>query len=354
MAENLAPFPVIANASGPPDDGTIIKAPRYCQKADRAKCGEFYAFIRGTPGIYTCPYGYSALVSPSGGDTVVFSGLKIEGKFDRHKVGARNDNSYSPRIPLEVAQSAAKQYISQLRIQDKNVELTEFINSTIHEVRKLNGDIKAQMDEAGQELKKKAGANLDFVAYRIENAFATSMLVTTRLDFYDYQSNPEIVTAGRMVPTPIYKKFQKTMHCLRAGAKQNGVTIAITGSCTATIEAYKIFELLPVVLIENAVKFAPKGTQIDIEFLDTRPVIVEISSLGPLLDDGEEIRVFEKGYRGNHAKKLTSGTGIGLNFAKWICDLHRVTISVKSDRGRITNLSGVPNAPFAVRLKFPE
>ena len=98
------------------------------------------------------------------------------------------------------------------------------------------------------------------------------------------------------------------------------------------MQGYDIFEMLPFLLLDNAIKFSPPYNDIHVTFFESRPnLTVTVLSIGPPLDKGEELKVFEAGYRGKHASGYASGSGLGLTIAKQICDIHKIKISVKSE-----------------------
>lgn len=74
-------------------------------------------------------------------------------------------------------------------------------------------------------------------------------------------------------------------------------------------------------LLENAMKYTPPGSPIDIsaEFNDNE-VTVSIEDRGPGIPAGEERRIFEKFYR--TAPKRTRGVGLGLAICRGIVEAH--------------------------------
>jgi signal transduction histidine kinase len=112
--------------------------------------------------------------------------------------------------------------------------------------------------------------------------------------------------------------------------------------------------MLPYLLLDNALKYAPKESDINIEFLESIEFInVEVSSIGPSLKQGEIDHIFEKGFRGHEAKQMVKqGAGRGLAIAKHICDLHKAEIRVENGLDEFT-LGGVTHSNFIVKMKFP-
>lgn len=87
-------------------------------------------------------------------------------------------------------------------------------------------------------------------------------------------------------------------------------------------------------LLENAVKYCPKGSEIKI-FLrqQEQNLVMEIADEGEGIPDSEKERIFEKFYRiGNEDTRKTKGTGLGLFIVKSIVDAHKGTIMVKDNQ----------------------
>jgi len=83
-----------------------------------------------------------------------------------------------------------------------------------------------------------------------------------------------------------------------------------------------LLEQVFVNLLENAVKYAPPGTPIEISAAqrDRDEVVVNVADRGPGLPAGEEERVFEKFHRAGST--AGSGVGLGLTICRGIVSAH--------------------------------
>lgn len=83
-------------------------------------------------------------------------------------------------------------------------------------------------------------------------------------------------------------------------------------------------------LLENALKYSPKGSTIQCNLHKTNQAItLQVIDEGPGIPDGEKKKVFEKFYRiGNEATRTAKGTGLGLYLCKKIAIDHHATIRV--------------------------
>jgi len=80
-------------------------------------------------------------------------------------------------------------------------------------------------------------------------------------------------------------------------------------------------------LLENAAQYSPAGAPIDL-FVDVNAdgLLVRVRDHGPGIPRVDLPHVFERFYRGEHAKGRTAGTGMGLSIARGL---------LAAERGRI-------------------
>ena len=96
-----------------------------------------------------------------------------------------------------------------------------------------------------------------------------------------------------------------------------------------------------VILLDNAIKYSPKESKIDIDSkLTEKNVMVHISDQGIGISDKDLPHIFDRFYRADNSrtKIQTKGYGLGLSIAKKIVDQHKGMIRVKSkvNEGTIT------------------
>ena len=102
-------------------------------------------------------------------------------------------------------------------------------------------------------------------------------------------------------------------------------------------------------LIENAVKYTPRGGQVSVELAgnDGR-VTFSVADTGIGIAPGDLPHVFDRFWRADSARTRTSeraGTGLGLAICKWIAEAHGGTIDVQSRPGRGTTFTvGLPRS----------
>jgi two-component system sensor histidine kinase KdpD len=82
-------------------------------------------------------------------------------------------------------------------------------------------------------------------------------------------------------------------------------------------------------LLENAMRYTPDGTPVEIEATrDGDVVVVEVRDHGPGIVEGESERLFERFYRGSATPPRDGGVGLGLTICRAIVRAHGGTISL--------------------------
>lgn len=92
-------------------------------------------------------------------------------------------------------------------------------------------------------------------------------------------------------------------------------------------------------LLDNALKFAPRGSTIDIclESLDTHAWRLSVADKGPGVPLEERIRIFEAFHRvGSELRRETQGVGIGLAIVRHVVDAHHGRVWVESEPNKST------------------
>ncbi len=87
-------------------------------------------------------------------------------------------------------------------------------------------------------------------------------------------------------------------------------------------------------LLENAAKYSPQETQIQITAEVTEQMLTTyVADHGPGIDDFEQSFIFEKFYRGRNQRLQIQGTGMGLAIVKAVVEAHGGSVGVSSQMG---------------------
>ena len=90
------------------------------------------------------------------------------------------------------------------------------------------------------------------------------------------------------------------------------------------------------ILIDNAVKYTPRGGSISVELQTSNGfAVVSVSDTGIGIAKIDVPQIFDRFWRADKARsREEGGAGLGLSIAKWIIEMHRGTIDVESELGK--------------------
>lgn len=351
----------LLNSNGEIEDGSYIRALDFCQRnCNKGRCKIFYDNIKSGPlssGFLTCPYGMSVYVSAL--DQQIYCSMRERDTYNKKlsKNIADARKPYNPVLPAEqlycLIQASQVITLGKKKLDEKKA----VVDSISHEVKKLNGQIMEHSDLALSLLKPDDDAvpsteNIAKVYEELRSIFLSSSMISSRYTLFDYEKNPDVLK-GTLVEMSIHKTFYKLSKIFRNYRKRN-IPIILSGSTFRYIDAYDSFDLIPLLVIENAVKYSYYNSDVHINFSEpsTSEVDVTIESYSPYCSKDDLARIFEKGFRGKNASRIADGNGIGLFFVKIICDIHNIKITAESDNTRITTINSVAYAPFKITLHF--
>ena len=183
----------------------------------------------------------------------------------------------------------------------------------------------------------------------------TVELLQARIALMPLVANPAAASFGRKRKTPIYRVCDRIVRILSPSAAAKGILLYLTGKSFSAPDCYDSFDIIPLVLLDNAIKYSLSKQPVDITINDgpgIGEVTVEISSVSPTIADEDRARIFDKGYRGNLAERLTArGAGLGLYLGQTVAKAHGTTIQHSGEKsGFSQNGIGYTNNTFRVIL----
>jgi signal transduction histidine kinase len=351
--------------TGSLQEGEYIKPPEYCVKNHcKNKCNSFYEGIKSQEKecFYTCPMGMSVYIAKNG---EIFTCMRERGSYDKIKakpLSNYEERFYNPILAAEQLKYLIATTLDLNKEYDLIKEKRALLDSLTHEVRQLNAQIKAKSDSILTTYRlNDDNVNLtasDYIDLQnsIRTIFAGSSIIASRFSLYDYEKNPQALTNSPRTNCVVYKVFDKMGKILKNYQNRN-VPIVIEGNSYDEMGVYPLFEMIPFSIVENAVKYtytcgSNNVVKIVFGYTSDYKLKVTVNSYGPYCSEEESQKIFDKGYRGKNAQRVSAGSGIGLFFVKMLCDAHNISISAKSDNRYVTQISGVAHAPFVVTLIF--
>ena len=255
---------------------------------------------------------------------------------------------------LNAQQTYSKNVVRDIDFQKNKVDSKkELLDDTLHELRRINKQLKKQAFFLEKEL---ASDDFDLISVRdkSKNILSSAQLVSVRLNAYDFTLNPNLVEAGNKSGMNLYKKFEKARYCLNLFAKEQDNKVEFIGSCHDSIQAYEILEILPYVLLENSLRYSPKGEKIKCRFVIKGEKLhsISVENKGPIVQKEELPKIIDKGGRGKSVEGKIKGTGKGLYIIKLICDYHGFDLLI--DTKPIDQEYGVFKVNINLRKKLQE
>ncbi|MEO1967492.1 MAG: HAMP domain-containing sensor histidine kinase [Sphingomonadaceae bacterium] len=269
-------------------------------------------YLNCRTGWSTCPMGYSCYSAfDAMGRKMVIPGIILEGEQSRPR-------KKFPNYSIRFHKNQIEEFIiPHLKTSEtiKEVRDNEFKNLT-HDLRAIGAEIYNTALTARGSAERFG----DDLVRQLDSVLAAQQMLSLRLDIVDYESGH---SAGRpKEPIPVFRKIDKVLRCFQNRFYNSGVTYRTNGVCYANVQGPPIFEIIPFVLVENAIKYAPRGSNLDVNFEEKEnEVLVRFESFGPKIKDNEKDRIFDQHFRGEEAQaSQSSGSGIGLYAAKTLTE----------------------------------
>lgn len=342
----IIPFPYIELGYAEVSDGVFQKKHKFCKNLNHI-CKSFYSSLSENT-VSRCPYGFSVYKTIINSKSRIFTSLNIEGESDRKEV-QRRQKEFEKRYKLSFEE--LKEHLDWFAdteanfIANKNLlrnidsstikveQKKEILDDTLHELRKLNNQLKKQAFILTKECEK-GEPSYSAIDDKSKNILSTSQLISVRLNAYDFTLNPGLVESQDKVVINVYKKFEKAKHCLEILAKEKGININFIGNSHFMLGCYEIFDILPFIIFENAIKYSPVNNDIKCVFITDNGSLkrIECSNYGLVPSKDELLKLTDKGTRGKSVASKTNGTGKGLYLAKLICDYHDLKLTLKTDK----------------------
>lgn len=256
---------------------------------------------------------------------------------------------------LEKALAEVRQVEAErLKAEQERDKLHSILSGMMHETRRLNLEINSFCEDLSKCL---ASGDHGGMRDNAESVMFASGLISSRLTFSDFELNPESLNRQGRIRAGIYKKFDKSRRLLIKSWRRKRVAIRFEGNSYAEIDAIPAFELVPFVLLDNAIKYSPDDQDIMVLFED-RPNIdchtrVTVSSIGPVVSPDEIGRITGRGYRGFRANgSKIEGEGLGLYLAETLSVAAKAKLRLFSSADVLYSLEGIPYSSFRAELDF--
>lgn len=247
---------------------------------------------------------------------------------------------------------------NRTEVQDYCMDLAQFIREQTRIFINYSHDIQYLIHSlnANSYIKKHENSDLEAYKQRLESINLISIVISAKNTFFRYLTedleNSEIEQVS--ITDKVFKIYKGIPAFIDADKKT--VEADFKSSTKRNVNMINIFEFIPYTIVENIIKYGPQDLHIDFEIYDNNEkIFVDISSLGPTLDQGEQDKIFERGFRGRAVEEAGfPGHGLGLFQANQAAsELFRGKISIRQDCDRSILLNGMNYCQTTFTISIP-
>jgi two-component system phosphate regulon sensor histidine kinase PhoR len=205
----------------------------------------------------------------------------------------------------------------------------EFVGNVSHELRTplttIHGYVQTLVQDVAAKRFDQAGEFLAIVSQSVQRL---KSLVEDLLDLSNLESGQELQIE--------WVNTNEVTESVIAQVNSADHKISMSYQADKVFADAKRLEQVVRNLVENAVRYVPKGKDIDVRWSNSGgSVKLSVKDNGPGIEKKHQSRLFERFYRVDEGRaRSDGGTGIGLSLVKHIMQRHGGAVSVHSEPGR--------------------
>ena len=257
-------------------------------------------------------------------------------------------------VAMERAMLAERTQREQVEIEAERLR-TSLLSSLSHDLRTplgaITGALSSLLEDQGT---LRDATRRDLLQTALEESQRMNRLIGNLLDMIRVESGALQVQKEWQ---PLEETVGVALIRLEDRLRDHPVHVALPPDLPLVPLDAVLIEQVFINMLENAVKYTPIGTPIEISATAVDGAVrVDVADRGPGLPPGEELRIFEKFYRVPGAT-ATSGVGLGLTICRGIITAHGGRIWAENRPGggamfRFTlPLSGPPHVSVPVEAE---
>jgi signal transduction histidine kinase len=320
-------FPIFEGDTGTLHDGTEIPLSDVCKESifGNAKCIAHYEQIMSEgetkrSAYVECPLGFTSRVFTYENKSYVMTGVIATPRFgsESERTMAKKCSSIY-RISRQSIENNI-QYLKSLESLRADIieDASQVLPQAFHELRKLNG---AVIQHAEHELKK--GESRSLLSIK-----AAAELMKNNFDLLEALSNIEGIKALPIDSTiNLFDLAFKLKRVFQEKIEERGLSLYVDGDRAIINGSQKSFPIVPAVLFENAIKYAKRDSQIDVQVI-TNGTMAVLLVRNLTNEKIHPTKCFERGVR---FSKGVEGGGYGLYLAREVVRCHGGHISCKAE-----------------------
>jgi two-component system sensor histidine kinase KdpD len=261
-----------------------------------------------------------------------------EGRTSLNPEQRQTFNAFAHQAALAVERASLAEQARQAELLQVTEKLqTALLNSISHDLRTPLVSITGALSSLREESLK---LNRDDRNSLLETAYGEAerlnRLVGNLLNMTRLEANAIHL---RLEPCDIQDAIGAALDQLEERLAKKPVVIKIPEELPLVSIDFALFGQALVNVIDNAIKYSSKNSQIDIDVTQAeKEVSIQISDRGIGIPEEDLERVFDKFYRVSRPESVT-GTGLGLAICKGIVEAHGGTITAKNRPGGGTDIT---------------
>jgi K+-sensing histidine kinase KdpD len=332
--KKIARFPFYC--SGEFFDSKVLPQNKTCQKCSRLECKDFSKYNSNE---FICFKGFNNILVQLKTEKAVLNGLILSDN-KVVKQGTRD-----ARGEFEFDRKIVQNYIDEVNQISECID--EGIKSNIKERFSLFHDVRSSYAIAFSNIEKiilkseghTYSEKLQNSEQGIIDLYDSLDLVNSQLELIDVMVNPSAIVQGLKRTMNFFKLIDKLRKLFTPKSEKRDLVIHVYSNHQIPDGSYHdSIKLIPIILIENAIKYSDESHQIHITFHEEKneKVSFTVSSYGAIVDTDEREAIFGKHVRGRNTRFYkTEGIGMGLFIAKNILAKHNGSIEYSAEeKGR--------------------
>ena len=233
-------------------------------------------------------------------------------------------------IALERVRTGEAASLAEVARQSEEFKST-LLDAIAHEFKTPLTSIKAASTSILSDSAGMSPQHKELITIIDEEADRLSLLVTEAVRMSQIDAGKVRLDRKRFDLRPLLETLMEQFAPRAEGRK---MTLAVSGRLQQLYADSDLVMLALRQLIENALKYSPEGSPVEIAVGDEpERVTVRVLDQGPGIPIKDRERIFEKYYRTQSAKQNTSGSGLGLYIAREIMRAHGGDLWVESMHG---------------------
>ncbi len=235
-------------------------------------------------------------------------------------------------VGIAAERTRAIEELAESRAMQENEKLrSALLDSVTHEFRTPLTSIKASVTALMEENVLDPAQQRDLLSVIDEETDRLNRLVGEAAEMAQLDSN--LVQLDRRLHPP-QELIESALESTRSMLAGHIVGVKVPADTPQISFDFDRIREVMVHLLENAAKYSPKGSEIQVSAEhNPKEIILSVADHGSGIDGVEQSLIFEKFYRGREQRLVSPGTGMGLAICKVLVEAHGGTLSVVSQVG---------------------